>query len=337
MHDFRALRFEETPVIGASLDDLDLDEVESHIDHAVRVTRYTGDAHDPIEFLLEHRSVVLVDTRPIPTVAGLLMFGRRAQRFLPHATISLAHYRGNRINSGDVQHLREYSGNLPKQIDNVVEYMIDHMRHRIMRAETSAQQIEKTQYPVLALRELTVNAIAHRDYSISESSIRVTMLRNSIEWSSPGLLPPTVTIETILDHQFARNSSLLRLLFQRNYVEKMGQGLNTVFEECSEQGLPAPAMRETTNSFIISLEGHDFTPTLTATQQQIVSLLREREPLKAAQITEELARLDAANAKSMRTVQSDLQLLVEEGVVVQQGRARATTYTLQPEFRHSAS
>jgi ATP-dependent DNA helicase RecG len=329
MFDLRPPRFEETPVIGASITDLNMRDVEEHLDYAIRVSRYTGEAREPIEFLLEHHAVRRIDDRMIPTVVGLLMFGIRPQRFLEHATISLAHYRNHIVHSNDVVHMHEYGGNVREQIDRVVAYLTDNMRHGYILEDGKAQREERPQYPAIALRELTVNAVAHRDYGITTSSVRVTMLRNAIEWASPGKLPPGVTIATILDHQVARNSSLLRLLFERGYVDRMGQGVDTVFSECQRLGLPMPGMRETEASFIIGITGHEFSATLTSTQQLMIEVLTEKSmPMKAEDIMNALHQRDHMLAKSLRSVQLDLKTLVELGLVSRVGQARATTYAI---------
>src|SRR3712207_5117891 len=110
-----ATKFDQTPMPQATIDDLNLKEVEDHLAHAIRVNRYTGDARDIDGFLLEEHAAVRSGGTLVPTIAGLLMFGRRPQRLLPHATVSVAHYRGNTINSGDIIHLHEYSGNVREQ------------------------------------------------------------------------------------------------------------------------------------------------------------------------------------------------------------------------------
>jgi ATP-dependent DNA helicase RecG len=330
-----APKFDQSPVTSATLNDLDLKEVEDHLAHAVRVNRYTGDASTIEDFLVEERAAVQHGDTCVPTVAGVLMFGRRPQRLLPHATVSIAHYRGNTINSGDVVHLHEYGGNVRAQIDRVVTYLNDSMRHGYI-LNNGAQRQERPQYPALALRELTVNAIAHRDYTIDASAVRVTMVRNKIEWVSPGSLPPGVTVDTILEHQFARNSTLLRLLFQRSYVEKIGQGLDTVFAECRRMDLPLPSMRDTSLSFVVDLSGHDLEDSapwradLTEPQFQIVEVLQQRRRAMTAQeIANALEVRHGVTARGIRSIQLDLKTLVEAGVVARVGQARATSYTIR--------
>ena len=324
---------DETAVAGAGIEDLDLQEVERHLDYASRSNRYAGEARDAREFLVEQRAAVKDGASLVPSVAGLLVFGRSPQRFLPHATVTLAHYHGNEINSGDVKHIHEYAGNVVQQIDRVVAYLNDSMKHGYV-LDGSAQRQEKPQYPALALRELTVNAIAHRDYMIEESAVRIAMFRNRIDWSSPGNLPEGVTIETILEHQYARNKNLLRLLFQRSYVEKIGQGLDTVFAECKKLGLDPPVMRETGASFIIGITGHELLGAsqgrlkLTDIQLQIISILKKQGSMNAQDIADSLNQ-EVKQARSLRTIQVDLKTLVEAGVVDRLGQTRASTYVLR--------
>jgi ATP-dependent DNA helicase RecG len=330
-----ATKFDQAPATDATLADLDLKEVEDHVAHALRVNRYSGDASTVERFLVDEHAAIQQGQTLVPTVAGLLMFGRRPQRLLPHATVSIAHYRGTMINSGDVLHLHEYSGTVRTQIDRVVAYLAESMRHGYTLT-SGAQRQERPQYPALALRELTVNAIAHRDYTMDASTVRVTMLRNQIEWVSPGSLPPGVTVETILEHQFARNSTLLRLLFQRSYVEKIGQGLDTVFAECRRMDLPLPTMHDTSLSFVVSMTGHDLEGTppwradLTDTQFQIVEVLQQRRrAMSAPEIADALARQQGTTARGLRSVQLDLKVLVELGLIARVGQARATAYVMR--------
>jgi ATP-dependent DNA helicase RecG len=56
-----------------------------------------------------------------------------------------------------------------------------------------------------------VNAIVHRDYSISDD-VHVTIFNDRIEIASPGKLPGYVRVDNILDARFSRNSKLVRCL-----------------------------------------------------------------------------------------------------------------------------
>lgn len=325
---FGSTTFDQTPVVTTTLEDLDLQAVVQHLDYARMQGRYRGDAADPVTFLMEQRAVVEIESAVIPTVAGILFFGKQPQRHLPYATTKLARYRGNEINANEVHHIDEYSGNVRQQIDRVVAYLNDHIE-RGYALDGGAQRVEQPQYPPTALRELTVNAVAHRDYTIMASSIRIAMFQNRIEWSSPGSLPSGVTLENILDMQFARNPHLAQLLYQSGYVEAYGQGLDTVFNMLQAQYLPLPTMRESGSMFVIGIEGHQPTgldaeqlASLTEPEHQIVSVVRSRRSATTQDVIEALA------PRSERSVQYDLKRLVERGVLKRIGRGRATAYML---------
>jgi ATP-dependent DNA helicase RecG len=89
-------RIDTLPVERAELADLDLDAVAHHIARATESDRYDGGTKDPMTFLREMRCLVEHDGRMIPTLAGLLIFGRRPQSFIEHTDIALAHFAGTR-------------------------------------------------------------------------------------------------------------------------------------------------------------------------------------------------------------------------------------------------
>jgi ATP-dependent DNA helicase RecG len=247
---------------------------------------------------------------------------------LPYATIKLAQYHGDEINSNDVRHIDEYGGNIRQQIDRIVTYLNDHIERGYVLTG-GAQREERPQYPPSALRELTVNALAHRDYTVLGSATRVAMFRNRIEWSSPGKLPQGITPDNILEMQFARNPYLAQLLYQAGYVEAYGQGIDTVFNELRAQGLALPTMREVANTFIIGIEGHQGTGIatehlagLTEAQLQIVAVVQMRRSANARDLIESLP------LRSERAIQYDLKQLVERGVLQRVGKGRSISYLL---------
>ena len=74
-------------------------------------------------------------------------------------------------------------------------------------------------YDRAALGEAVVNAIAHRDYSLSGSQIRVFLFQDRIEVRSPGRLPNSVSLENIkLGVHAERNRAVATLLTQLGYM-----------------------------------------------------------------------------------------------------------------------
>ena len=97
-----------------------------------------------------------------------------------------------------------------------------------------------------AVFEAIVNAVAHRDYSIYGSKIRLQLFADRLEIYSPGSIPNTMTIESISQRQSARNELISSLLArcpmnvnafgsQRSYImDKRGEGVPIIIVE-SEQ------------------------------------------------------------------------------------------------------
>ncbi len=164
------------------------------------------------------------------TVAGLLIFGINPQRYLPNACISYAHYQGNQV-SDELIDKQVIDGALPEQIDKTLTVIKHNIKQpsRISGAKTTALGAV---YPDKVLRELIVNAVTHRNYSISGSRVRILQFDDRIEFISPGRLPNTVTVEKLkYGVSYATNTIILKFLENMRYVDKLGRGLPMVCQE----------------------------------------------------------------------------------------------------------
>ena len=102
-------------------------------------------------------------------------------------------------------------------------------------AHKPAGRIDHPQYDIRAVREAIVNAVAHRDYSIIGSKIRVFLYSDRIEISSPGGLPNTLTPESMAYRVFTRNQLLVNFLSGvrspvtgNAFLESRGEGVRTI-------------------------------------------------------------------------------------------------------------
>jgi ATP-dependent DNA helicase RecG len=240
--------FDAQPVPQATLDDLDLDRVQQHIEHArEQVPRF--DASSDPETFLRSRLCLVEHT---PTLAGILVFGRHPQALVPYAGMALTHFYGTAVTT-QVRHSATLEGTLSDIITQAEEYLWEHTQHGF-DASVGPQRRRVDQYPRNALRELTVNAVCHRDYSRT-SRIRLQIFADRIEWASPGSLPEPVTVDNILYEQATRNPTIVRLLYEAGFIEERGLGLDTVFHSLRDQGLPDPILLDTGGSFIITVQG----------------------------------------------------------------------------------
>lgn len=125
------------------------------------------------------------------TVAGVLLCTPSPQDWFPQATIAATHYRGMDRASGQLD-AQEMGGPLPDQIADAVQFVVRNMR---VAARKTPEREDVPQYSKPAVFEAVVNAVAHRDYSISSRRIRLSMFKNRLEIDSPGQLPNGMTIE----------------------------------------------------------------------------------------------------------------------------------------------
>ncbi len=80
-------------------------------------------------------------------------------------------------------------------------------------------------YPVEAIREALVNAVAHRDWTRNEE-IEVVSYSNRLEIISPGSLPNSMTVEKMIAGQrSARNQLIVEVLRDYGYVDARGMGI----------------------------------------------------------------------------------------------------------------
>ncbi len=166
--------------------------------------------------------------------------------------------------------------------------------------------LEKSKYPIDAIKEVLVNAIIHRDYNISDDVI-VFIFNNRIEIHSPGILPGNVKIENILDERFSRNPKIVRLLHKYPDApnKDIGEGLNTAFQKMKEVRLKEPVIRIGDNKVVVILP-HEL---LASPEEQIMEYLG-----KNGQITNKIAR-EITGEHSENKVKKFFYNLQEKGLI----------------------
>ena len=142
------------------------------------------------------------------TVAGLLLCSSNPETWLPHACITATAYRGKDRASGQVD-AQTITGPVQRQIAHAITFARRNMR---VSATKKPAREEFPQYSEEAVFEAVVNAVAHRDYSMLGSRIRLSMFEDRIEIQSPGGLPNNLTLEAMPHRQATRNELLTSLL-----------------------------------------------------------------------------------------------------------------------------
>jgi len=235
---------------NSSLEDLDIGE-------AVEYLKKTGNQNipvDEIEHVLFNEGLIgkKADGMYAPTVAGLLLFGKYPQRFLPHSVIK-ADYKINdeKIDWDDIQLI---DGTIFNQIKGAELFIRRNIK--VAAKIVGFRRIETPVIPIEALREAIVNAVVHRDYRDTAAEIHLRIRETNTAVLNPGGLMPPLTIELVMNGDFAprtRNGTIaLALMRLGNFMEKRGTGIMRMKRLMRDAGLPEPGFSDEAGTFVVT-------------------------------------------------------------------------------------
>jgi len=310
----------------ATLDDLDWDRARQYANRVQRVPNL-----DPTE-ILQRRGCVTSPSgadQPRPTHAGLLLFGKAPSRWPTSACITAVRY--PRQEMGDQFVREEITGTLPDQIRKAEAFLTDNSTKEVTLE--GWRQAERPVYPGAVLREVVVNAVAHRDYAIQGENVRVFVFADRVEVYSPGQLPGHVTVENIVEERFSRNPILVQVLADLGFVERLGYGIDRMLRLLEEAGQPPPRFEETDAGFRVTLYARPMKSEREPPRWRRLELNERQE--RALQYVIEEGRITNREYQglcpdvSTETIRRDLSDLVHKDALLRIGRKRATYYILK--------
>ncbi len=244
-----------------------------------------------------------------PTVAGLLLYAEEPQAVLPkRSAIKIFRYK-----TKEDQGSRATLGFDPLTIEgalyDLIYSAVNKTRELVEEIKKlGTKGLEKVSYPDETLHEIVTNAVLHRDYSIT-TDIQIRIFDNRIEIESPGKLPGHITVENILDEQFARNPKIVRLInkFPNPPNKDVGEGLNTAFDAMRQLRLKPPAIQETENSVLVVIR-HE---TLASPEEIVIDYLKANK-----EITNRIGR-EITGIQSENTMKNVFYRLRDSGLIEQ--------------------
>lgn len=204
----RLIRFDETPVPRAALADLD---------EALWRRFVTPRTTDAAEQLLSKLAMAAQDDAGTwrPTVAGVLLASHEPHQFLSSAFIQAVAYQGIAIapqqEAAYQRDARDITGPLDRQIFAACHFVRENMRVSARKSAEGGRE-DTPQFDMLAVFEAVTNAVAHRDYSMAGSKVRLRLFDDRLELYIPGVLANTMTPESLPYRQAARNETITSLL-----------------------------------------------------------------------------------------------------------------------------
>jgi ATP-dependent DNA helicase RecG len=197
--------FDEEVIPHATVEALDTLRLDEYLSRLRQARPSAGFLEGPREGVLVRLRALAQDGEIVrPTLAGLLMFGKYPQEFLPQLMITFVQYYGTTEDEKTPQGARfmdsrRFEGPIPAMIRRAETYVLGAMRKAVLIDGVFRREIPE--YPREALREALANAIAHRDYSsyVRGSYVQIRMFADRLEIQSPGGLFGNVTVENLID------------------------------------------------------------------------------------------------------------------------------------------
>jgi ATP-dependent DNA helicase RecG len=326
------VQLESRAVPDAKLTDLDHDQVMAYAQATGNVPVH--DLDKACEFLVRRGCLIRAGADLQLTYAALLLFGRFPQQWLPNATILAGRFPGVTLSGTFIK--RDIAGNLPEQLRQAEDFVRTNLNTTVRLV--GLQHQESLEYPYDAVRELLVNAVAHRDYNLQGDNIHLNIFTDRLEISSPGLLPGPVTLKNLLEARFARNAVISQVLSDLGYVERLGYGLDRVVDAVRQADLLPPHFEEIAGMFRVTLyaaqlgDGADGRlPDLSAYSALD---LNPRQQMALAQLARN-KRISSHEYQAIcpevhsETLRRDLADLVSRGILIKVGDKKATYYILK--------
>ena len=148
---------------------------------------------------------------------------------------------------------KELKGSIAIIFEESLKFILRNSRSGFIKASNGAR-LDTLSYPLIALREALVNALAHRDYSIDGTQIDIDIYKDRLEITSPGswLLDKRAS-NYDLEHipSVRRNKILCNCFEMIGLMEKSGSGFKKILR--SYEQFKKPLIDENEDYFVITL------------------------------------------------------------------------------------
>lgn len=208
-----------------------------------------------------------------PTVAGLMILGDYPQAFFPQMSITAMVVDGTvfgELGSSGERFIdnKRFEGTIPQMLEEAIAFIRRNIRIATV-IDRNGVRTDKPEYPLKAVREIVLNALIHRDYSVhtEDSPIRIILYKDRLEVENPGGLYGRLTIGDLGKIPAdTRNPFLAGNLEIMINTENRFSGIPTVIQEMEDAGLQPPVFESRRGNFKVILYNHRET-TVTQTEQ----------------------------------------------------------------------
>lgn len=274
------------------------------------------------------------------TAAGIVLLAGDPSAVFPQCRILADAYSGAEPDGAPRDH-EDIREPMPLAIDRAIAFIDRNTRHP-MRV-VGLNRVRLDEYPIEALREGLVNAVAHRQYEDAGRKIMLEVFADRIIVSSPGLPPAPITLASLRKGKYrpcSRNPVLAQCLSYFHRIEERGSGFRRMRDQMLNHGLDQPLLGTDTGYFQVTFPGPVnnldrirlpetglmVTPAVEAQLSERQKKILE-QVLNDGFVTNEWCR--AAFGRTYFAIYRDLERLQDLRLIQREGKGRATRYVLK--------
>ncbi|MBQ3517817.1 MAG: putative DNA binding domain-containing protein [Clostridia bacterium] len=251
----RKIRDELRPVARATQDDFNRDLLNGYFSklrlEKPQLAKHSEDRIMQLQGLTDNG---------IPTVAGLMLFSDYPQAFFPQMSITAMVVDGTQIgNLGKAGERfvdnKRLEGTIPQMLEDALVFVRRNIKNAVIIDE-NGKRVDRPEYPIVAIREIILNALIHRDYSVhtEDSPIRIILFSDRLVVENPGGLYGRLTVNDLGKIPAdTRNPFIAGNLEVLINTENRFSGIPTVYEEMANAGLQPPVFESFRGNFKVTL------------------------------------------------------------------------------------
>lgn len=214
-------------------------------------------SHQSEEKILQLQGIT---EKGIPTLAGIMLFGEYPQAYFPQLSVTAVLVDGYEIGDSLADTARfidnqRFEGPIPRMLEDSLAFVRRNTKTATV-INADGKRSDRDEYPMLAVREIILNALIHRDYSLytENSPVRILIFKNRMEVENPGGLYGRMTVEELgKTAGDTRNPFIAGALEVLKITENRFSGIPTIKSEMEKAGLQGPVFSSLRGRFKVTL------------------------------------------------------------------------------------
>lgn len=329
--------FDETSLPECAIEDLDPAAIADYRRNRAESSPTAPElAYDDDDLLLSLFAASRENGRLVPTIAGLLLFGKRPalRRHFPMLRSDYIRVPGREwVRDPDRRFdTVEILDPLMLAIPRVINTILDDIPTAFTLPAGSSRRKDVPLIPRTAIREAVVNAVMHRSYR-QKSAVQIIRYANRLEIRNPGhsLVPDERLGEP---GSVTRNEKIAAVLHETRYAETKGSGIRAMREAMNKESLSPPTFESDRekDTFVVTFLFHHFlNPDDVEWLGHFSDLDLTEDEQKALVFARELGAMSNAAYRDLNRVETlvasgHLRKLRDHGLFDQKGRGAQTYY-----------